>query len=117
LERWLRLAIVAASGVLLWAIASLFLGRAEPWDAPGYWYAYTMAVGLSGVWGYVFRRRAWLWGPIIMFAQAPVMWFNNAAVGSLAVLGLILIGIMSIPAMGAGVIGSGIALRRQAQPR
>lgn len=114
MEKLLSAAIVAASGVLLWGLASLGMHSAEPWDAPGFWYAYLAAVALSAFWGWLFPKRAWLWGLIVIFAQAPVMWFNKGEVGSLWVLGLILLGIMAIPPVGAAVIASGFAPGRSA---
>jgi hypothetical protein len=110
----IRFAIVAASGVLLWGVASFGMHTAEPWDSPNFWTAYLMAVGMSAIWGFVFPRRAWVWGLTVMYAQMPVMWFNEGEIGSLWVLGLVLTGIMAIPAVGAGVIASGFAVRRSA---
>jgi hypothetical protein len=113
-EGWLRAAVVTASGILLWAVASIGLHTAEPWDSPNYWTAYLIAIGVSAAWGYLLPDRAWLWGLLVMCAQVPVMWFNDKGVGSLWALGLIPIGIMAIPAMGAGAIVARLAGRRAA---
>nr|WP_166176335.1 hypothetical protein [Altererythrobacter segetis] len=79
----LRAAVVAASGLLLWAVAAMGLHTAEPWDSPAFWYAYAVAIGVSGAWGYLLPQRAWLWGVIMSFSQAPVMWVTSGEVGSM----------------------------------
>lgn len=111
-DRFIRLAIVTASGLLLWEVASFGLGRAEPWDAPGFWYAYLAAIGLAALWGYVFPAGARAWGFVLMFTLMPVMWLNSGEVGSMWLLGLILLAIMALPAAGAAMLASRYGLRR-----
>jgi hypothetical protein len=102
----LRAAVVAASGLLLWAVAAMGLHTAEPWDSPAFWYAYAVAIGVSGAWGYLLPQRAWLWGVIMSFAQAPVMWVTSGDVGSMWLPGLVALGFLALPLAGTAVVAS-----------
>ena len=39
------------TGIMLWVAASTILKVAEPWDSPGYWPAYLLALVLAGAFG------------------------------------------------------------------
>lgn len=72
-EDGLRFLGVFILGVGFWASASAILGTVEPWDAPDYWAWYLASLATAAVVGWVLPARSWCWGPVIVFAQAPVM--------------------------------------------
>lgn len=113
MDGWLRVAVVAASGFLLWAIASIGLHSAEPWDSPAFWYAYLVAIAVCGAWGFLFPRKAWLWGAIVSYAQAPVMWATTGEVGSMWLPGLVALGVLALPLAGAAALVARFSPRRR----
>lgn len=90
--------IAAVIGIAYWATASGLAGGGEPWDAPAYWsLAYPGALLVSAVLGVAMPARAWLWGPIVVFAQVPVVIAVSGA-GPLLLAGLLYAAVLSIPA-------------------
>ncbi|MDX3900438.1 MAG: hypothetical protein QHC40_08020 [Sphingobium sp.] len=88
-------------------------GVDEPWDAPAYWTAaYPISLLLSGGAGLYFRKRGWLAGLAISFAQLPVMWINNGT-GALWAVGLLFLSVLAVPAMAISTLTGLIATRRQ----
>lgn len=72
--------------------------RWRAWDAPAYWsLAYPGALLVSAVLGVAMPARAWLWGPIVVFAQVPVVIAVSGA-GPLLLAGLLYAAVLSIPA-------------------
>ncbi|VXB15399.1 conserved membrane hypothetical protein [Luteimonas sp. 9C] len=97
--------IAAVIGIAYWAVASRMTGGGEPWDAPAYWtLAYPGALLVSAVLGFAMPARAWLWGPIVVFAQVPVV-IAVAGAGPLLLAGVLYAAVLSIPA----ALVSGIA--------
>lgn len=103
--------IAAIVGVAYWAIVSGALGGGEPWDAAAYWtLVYPGALLLSAILGFAMAVRAWLWGPIVVFAQVPVV-IVVAGAGPLLIAGMLYAAGLSIPAaLVSGVAG---AIRRR----
>jgi hypothetical protein len=114
MDRALRAAVVGASGVLLWTVAAMGTRTAEPWDSPAFWYAYLVAIVVSGIWGYLFPQRPWLWGVIMSFAQAPVMWATSGEIGSMWLPGLVALGVLAVPLAGAAAVASRFSALREA---
>lgn len=105
--------IAAAIGIAYWSVASGMAGGGEPWDAPAYWtLAYPGALLLSAVLGFAMPTRAWLWGPIVVFAQVAVV-IALAGVGPLLIAGALYAAVLSIPA--ALISGGAGWIRRRIQ--
>jgi len=85
------------AGIVLWGGVSLILDVAEPWDSPGYWPAYLIALALSFAFGHFGRSRAWLSGVLLVFAQIPVMLLQSGP-GPLLAVGVMYLAILSLPA-------------------
>jgi hypothetical protein len=95
---WTACAASIVLGLALWITAAGLGKRAEPWDAPGYWtVAYPIAIGLSGLLGYLFPERAWRWAALLMLLQLVVMFLAGSDFGLLP-LGLILMAVLTLPA-------------------
>ncbi len=103
-----RIAAVSVLGIAFWAVASLTLGKGEPWDSPHYLAWFGAALALSGALGGVLPRGAWRWGALMIFGQLPVMAFQ-AGVGPLAPVG---IGVLVLEAMPACLISIAASLAR-----
>lgn len=91
--------VICAASLAFWAVASLFAGVEEPWDAPGFWTViYPAGLGLSAALGFMLARYQWTAGAIVMFAQIPVV-MASSGVSSLLGAGVVYAGILSIPAI------------------
>ena len=67
-------------------------------DAAAYWtLVYPGALLLSAILGFAMPVRAWLWGPIVVFAQVPVV-IAVAGAGPLLLAGVLYAAVLSIPA-------------------
>jgi hypothetical protein len=108
----IRYLVVTAGGLALWQLATSVLATPEPWDSPDYLAFYLAALGLCGVFGFLFPGRAWRWGFIVIFAQLPVMIFHSAALGPLLVLGLAVLAVQALPAILAAAAASALRQRR-----
>lgn len=93
---------VAVAGLAFWEMAHLVLGTKEPWDSPNYLGFYLGALGLSAVFGYLFHKRAWRWGVIVIFAQLPVMAVHSR-LGPLVAIGVVLLTFLAMPAALAAI--------------
>ncbi|NYZ62049.1 hypothetical protein [Luteimonas deserti] len=90
--------IAALIGIAYWAVASGIAEGGEPWDAPAYWTViYPGALLVSAMLGSAMPTRAWLWGPIVVFAQVPVVIAVSGA-GALLLAGLVYAVALSVPA-------------------
>ena len=90
--------ISAVVGLAYWAAVSGMTGGGEPWDAAAYWtLVYPGALLLSAILGFAMPVRAWLWGPIAVFAQVPVV-IAVAGAGPLLLAGVLYAAALSIPA-------------------
>ncbi|MCD9097712.1 hypothetical protein LU699_09725 [Luteimonas fraxinea] len=90
--------IAAITGIAYWAVVSGMTGGGEPWDAAAYWtLVYPGALLLSAILGFAMPVRAWLWGPIVVFAQVPVV-IAVAGAGPLLLAGVLYAAVLSIPA-------------------
>jgi len=104
----------AVSGAILWLATSAISGRNEAWDSPLYFaVAYPLAIAFAGLLGYLFPRKAWRWGLIIMLVQ-PVILAITAKTFGLMPLGLILFGVLAIPPMIAARVMAAIRTKREA---
>lgn len=94
----LRLLAVSALGIGFWAAASVTLASGEPWDSPYYlaWFLGALTVGAT--FGWIFPKRSWRWGPILVFGQAPVM-LVNTGLETLFVVALGWLALEAIPAL------------------
>ena len=98
--------------LLYWQLVSQFSGAKEPWDADGYWRIwYPGSLALSALAGCVLRRRSWLAGVIVTFAQLPVMWVNTGF-GGLLMVGATILCILAVPAVAVSAIGGRLARSR-----
>jgi hypothetical protein len=101
----IRLAAVSAAGIIFWCCASAILATQEPWDSPDYLVWFLGAICLAVVCGWAFDRRAWCWGPLIMFGQVPIL-LAHSGIGPLIGVGIGFIALQSIPACFASVAGA-----------
>lgn len=109
-----RSVIVLGAGLLFWEVTNLAFGTQEPWDAPSYWAAYLIGLGISATFGYIFEEHPSLWAFIFIFAQLPVMMVQSGN-GPLFVLGLIYLMFLSVPAILIATATSRIKLWRLAK--
>jgi hypothetical protein len=109
----IRYLVVTAGGLALWQLATSVLGTPEPWDSPDYLAFYLAALGLCGVFGFLFPDRPWRWGFIVIFAQLPVMIFHSAGFGPLLVVGLAVLAVQALPAIIAATAASSVRQRRR----
>lgn len=99
-------------GLAWWAVVSLAIGGGEPWDAAGYWtWAYPGALACSLLLGLAWPQRAWLWGPLVVLAQVPVV-VAVSGLGPLLAAGLVYAALLSIPAAVASWAGGRLRRRR-----
>lgn len=93
-------------GIVYWSAFSALVATNEPWDGAYYWSAaYPGSMILAIALGFVFRRRAWITGLSLTFAQLPIM-LANTGIGSLVVFAVVLLGILSIPLILAAAMTS-----------
>lgn len=90
---------LAGIAIAYWFMVGAVDGVHEPWDAARYWWLwYPLSLVIAGVGGRYLRRRAWLAGVIVTFAQVPVMAIGGAG-GPLWVVGLLMLGVLALPAV------------------
>ena len=107
----------AASGLLIWGVASLAMGGGEPWDKMEYWTLWLPLAGVAClVLGAVFPERPWRWPIAVMLAQLPVMMIGGGEIGSMAPMGAVLLLLLAVPLMLPAVLGAAVRswLRRSA---
>lgn len=94
---WKQAGVVTIVGLFYWSSVSAIAGTKEPWDAPAYWSAaYPISMVLAVALGFAFRRRAWITGLALTFAQLPIM-LANTGIGPLAFFAVALLAILSVP--------------------
>lgn len=87
-----------------WFVVSVQAGVREPWDAAAYWWLwYPLSLVIAGGGGWLLRRRAWLAGVIVTFAQGAVVAIGGAA-GPLWAVGLLMLAVLALPAMVAAML-------------
>ena len=87
----------ALIGIVYWSAFSAVVATNEPWDGAYYWSAaYPGSMVIAVALGFVWRRRAWITGLSLTFAQLPIM-LANTGIGPLAVFAVVLLSILSIP--------------------
>ena len=103
----LRQALIAVSvGLVYWTAFSAIVATKEPWDGPFYWSAaYPGSIAIALVLGFVFRRRAWITGISLTFAQLPIIAVNTS-VGPLALVGVAFLAVLSLPVILAAAMTS-----------
>jgi peptidoglycan/LPS O-acetylase OafA/YrhL len=105
-------AITALLGMALWFIASIKLGKREPWDDPFYWgIVYPVAILASGILGGLFPERPWRWALTLFLAQFIAMTIRNGEPGNLWPLGLLLFCVMAVPGIILAKLGARIRRR------
>ena len=96
--------ITTLIGLVYWTVFSVIVATKEPWDGAFYWsVAYPGSIVIATVLGSVFRRRAWITGFSLTFAQLPIMMVNTG-IGPLTLFGVAILGILSIPVTLAAVM-------------
>lgn len=91
-------AVTLKTGLLFWWLVAWRSGGGEPWDADGFWtLVYPLALVISGVLGGVFAFRAWLWGPLVMLMQVPIV-VVVSGIGPLLAAGIVYAAVLSVPA-------------------
>lgn len=90
---------LAGVAIAYWFMVGALSGVGEPWDAARYWWLwYPLSLVIAGVGGRYLRRRTWLAGVIVTFAQVPVMAIGGAG-GPLWAVGLLMLGVLALPAV------------------
>jgi hypothetical protein len=112
-----RTPILAAlgTGIALELVVAAIGGRREAWDSGLYWGAgLPAAAAIAGVLGYLFPRRAWLWGLLILPAQVSAMMLRSGEISGLWPLMVVLAAVLGAPLAAASAVG-GIIRRRTAR--
>jgi hypothetical protein len=95
----MRLVSVCIISIIFWAFVAGVAGWKEPWDMTGFWMiAYPAGLVLSMLMGALLKNRQWLGGPIVMFAQIPVVLAVTEG-SALLIAGIAYATILSIPAL------------------
>jgi hypothetical protein len=107
----IKILVLLVCSMLYWQSVCRVTGATEPWDADAYWRAwYPASFGLSALAGLFFKRRGWMAGAILTFAQLPVMWLNSGT-GFLWVVGLMMLSILAIPVVAISALTGWLAAR------
>lgn len=94
---WTQASIATAVGLIYWTSFSGIVTAKEPWDGPYYWsVAYPASIAMALALGLVFRRRAWITGPGLTFAQLPII-VANTGIGLFLVFAAALLALLSVP--------------------
>ncbi|BBC70987.1 conserved hypothetical protein [Altererythrobacter sp. B11] len=100
-------------GAAYWFLVTKVTGAAEPWDAETYWSVwYPVSFILSALGGLLLKRRGWLAGMMLTFAQLPVMWLNTGS-GPLWLIGIIMLCALALPVSIVSAVSGWIAARPQ----
>lgn len=84
-------------GLVYWSAYSAIVATNEPWDGPNYWSAaYPGSMVIAVALGFVWRRRAWITGLSLTYAQLPIM-LVNTGLNQLAFFGVAILTLLSIP--------------------
>ena len=87
----------ALIGLVYWSAFSAISGTDEPWDGLHYWSAaYPGSLVIALALGFVFRRRAWITGLTLTFAQFPIM-MANTGIEPPALFAVALLAVLSTP--------------------
>lgn len=100
-------AVFAATiGLVYWSAFSAIVGTNEPWDGAYYWSAaYPGSIVVAIVLGLVWRRRAWITGLSLTFAQLPII-LVNTGFNPIVFFGVALLTLLSLPVILAAAITS-----------
>lgn len=106
-----KIIILLICSVLYWSFVCWVTGAKEPWDADTYWRVwYPASLCLSAVAGLMFKRRGWMAGAIVTFAQLPVMLMNTAT-GPLLAVGSMTLCLLAVPAVAISALSGWFAVR------
>ncbi len=93
-------------GLVYWSTFSALVATNEPWDGRYYWSAaYPGSMVIAVALGLVWRRRGWITGLSLTFAQLPII-LVNTGVGPLAFFGVAILAILSVPVILAAAMTS-----------
>ena len=111
IKKLLPHAIAIAIGITIWFLVEPYGPNQEHWDNPIYWKFVYPAICIACILlGFVFSNKSWIYGLLIIVAQAlPAMIKNLDA--ELIGVSFILLLIISIPPGLSGLIGSYIRSR------
>ena len=99
-------------GVGVWVLVEIATG-VEAWDHRGYWtVGYPAMILVSGILGFSSPRRFWLWGLLIIGAQALWSFGDRFGQATLLPFTLLLLGVMVLPCIVAAYFGAKLRLRR-----
>lgn len=107
--------VVILTGLTFWFLATAFIG-VEPWDSTGYVGFYLGVLGLSAICGWIYPKRPWRWGLILIFMQLPVMVAHSVFNGledGLALVGLAYLTVQTLPAMIIAIAASHLKQSRR----
>ena len=96
-------------GLVYWLGFSLVVAAKEPWDGAFYWsVAYPGSALLAVALGFAFRRRAWLTGLSLTFAQLPII-ILSTGIGMLTLVGVAFLAVLTGPV----ILAAAMTSRRQ----
>ena len=107
----MKILVIAIIGAAYWFLVIRVSGVTEPWDAETYWSVwYPASFVLSALGGALLKKRGWLAGVILTFAQLPIMWLN-AETGPLWAVGMVILCALAVPASVISWLSGWIAVR------
>lgn len=93
-------------GLVYWSGFSAIVATKEPWDGAYYWsVAYPGSAAVALLLGFAFRRRAWVTGLSLTFAQLPIM-IASMGVGPLTPIAAAFLAVLSGPVILAAALTS-----------
>jgi hypothetical protein len=105
------IAALLIGSLLYWLFVARVAGVAEPWDAADYWRLwYPLSLGLAALAGGAWRRRGWLAGAIVTFAQLPVTWPGTGA-GTRWMVGIVMATLLAAPAVALSALAGWLMMR------
>ena len=106
MARWQQALITTVIGLLYWMAYSTIVATEEPWDGLHYWsVAYPGSMVIAAVIGLVFRRRAWITGLSLTFAQLPIILIHSS-IGPFALVAVAFLTVLAIPMIFAASLPS-----------
>ncbi len=107
----MKIPVLLVCSMLYWHSVCWVAGVTEPWDADAYWRLwYPASLGLAALTGAAFKRRGWMAGAILTFAQLPVIWLNTGS-SSLWAFGLAIAWVLAVPAVAISAFTGWFAAR------
>ena len=107
----MKILMTVIGGAAYWLLVSRLTGAMEPWDAETYWSVwYPVSFVLSALGGVLLKRRGWLAGVILTFAQLPIMWLSTGT-GPLWAVGIVMLCALSLPVSIVSAVSGWLAAR------